>query len=283
MNKTRITEHDLLRIAARISEREFRVLETIDRLGLVTTGQIERLHFSPHSPQYRQRARQRAMKNLIHARTALALTRHMGGPQRWSGQPIYALDVAGDRLMRQRQGMSGYYRPPRRSLPALQLLDHVLDVAELYTRVSEASQAGAFDLAEGATEPASWWRTSTGKLIKPDAYLTLSAGGYFHHWWVEVDRGTESAPTVLRQLSAYISFATSGEPGPSDVIPRVLVTVPTTTRRTALRRALSDLPAIAEQLISITHFDAAVDLLTTHAHSGHRTNPSEKNEKGTHQ
>lgn len=185
--------------------------------------------------------------------------------------------------MRQRQGLSGYYRPPRRSLPALQLLDHVLDVAELYTRVAEASRSGVFDVAEAATEPASWWRTSTGMVIKPDAYLKLSAGGYFHHRWVEVDRGTESVPTVLRQLGVYTSFASNGEPGPSGVIPRVVVTVPTIARCTALRRALSDLPAIAVQLISITPYDAAVDLLTAQVHSASETDPSEEIEKGTRQ
>ena len=272
----RISTSRLIQLSAQMTVREFSIIETIEMLGLATGSHIERLHFHALSETSRPRVRQRVMRRLTDMRALVALPRRMGGAQRGSGQHVYALDVAGIRLMRQRQGLSGAVRPQRRSLPGAALFRHVLDVSELYVRLVEASRDHdhGFSLAFCA-EPASWWRDQNRALIKPDAYAALAARGYSDHWWVEVDRATESVPTVLRQLDIYAAFANSGQPGPDGVIPRVVVTVPTTARCEALSRALSHRPDLPDGLVTVTPYDAAVDLLTNQLHSLDPT-PTEK-------
>lgn len=237
----RITDAFIIEFATQMTDREFAIIETIEMLGLVTGSQIERLHFSELSHGSRSRVRRRVLRRLADGRAVTAFPRRVGGARRGSDGHVYALGPVGVRLMRQRQGLSGALRPQRRSLPGAQLLRHVLDVSELYARLVEASRTEGFTLAAFAAEPASWWRDQTGTLIKPDAYAELAAHGHTDHWWLEIDRATESVPTVLRQLAVYSAFAARGEAGPSGVIPRVLVTVPTAARCAALTDALSRL------------------------------------------
>lgn len=275
----RISTRQLMQLSAELTGREFVILETVEMLGLVTGGQIERLHFSGHSPKSRARGRRRVVRRLVDARALQALPRRMGGAKRGSDHHIYALDTAGVRLMRQRQGLSGAARPQRRSLPGAQVLPHVLAVSELYVRLVEASRAHGFTVAAFAAEPASWWRAESGTVIKPDAYAELAAHGYGDHWWIEVDRATESVPTVMRQLAVYLDFAARGQAGPAEVIPRVLVTVPTNARCAALSAALSRLDGVPDHFITIRPFDAAVGFLAAHVHSTTETNPAKRGDQ----
>ena len=260
-----ITNSRLFQLAAEMSEREFAIVETIDLLGLATGEQIERVHFAALSDTSRARVRQRVLRRLSDRRIISAHPRMVGGACGGSGQSVYALDVAGVRLMRQRQGMFGAPTPRRSSIPSAHFLRHVLDVAEVYVRLVEASRVHGFDL-RFTGEPVCWWRTPAG-IIKPDAYAVMTAGGYEDHWWLEIDRATESVSTVIRQFDAYVKFAESGVPGPDDVTPRILVTVPTAARAAALSRAVQRLPGLALTLITITPYAAAVQFLTTHLHT----------------
>lgn len=269
----RIGNAQLFALSAKLSEREFAIIESVEMLGLVTGDQIERLHFSQLSQVTRLRVRQRVLRRLTASRALIAFGRRVGGVGGGSAGFVYGLDVAGVRLMRQRQGLSGAMRPHRRSLPGLQLLRHMLDVAELYVRLTEASRTEGFAVAAFTAEPASWWRDQSGTVIKPDAHAELAAHGYADHWWIEVDRATESVPTVLRQLWVYLEFAARGQAGPDGVIPGVLVTVPTDARCAALSDALSRLAGVPDDFIAITPFDAAVAFLTAHVHSTTETPP----------
>ncbi|MEV0398775.1 replication-relaxation family protein [Actinoallomurus sp. NPDC050550] len=266
-----------MRLATQISPQEFAILETVDILGIATGEQIERLHFTELSESSRHNLRRRALRRLSDKRALVAFPRRVGGRQRGSETTIYGLGIVGQRLMAQRQGFSGAYRPRRRSLPGLQLLAHVLAVSELYVRLVEASRVHGFSVT-CETEPASWWRDS-GKVIKPDAYAVLATTEYSDYWWIEVDRSTESVPTVLRQLDIYTAFAERGLPGPSGVIPRVLVTVPTEARCTALIDALSDRTASGDPLITVTVFDAAVGLLTSRLLGTETPTPASKGDQ----
>lgn len=256
-----------MRLSARLTEREFAVLETIDRLGMVTASQIERLHFYDFKKEESAvRVRQRTLRRFVDERLAFSVLRSKGGTDQWSGQPTYALDRVGEQLMRQRQGISGTYRPSRLSLPSLQLVDHMLDISELYVRLVEASRTELFRIPVFATEPASWWQASDKQQMKPDAYAQLSAHGFADHWWIECDRGTESIPVVVTQLDAYIKFRRSGQKGPYEVSPNVLLTVPDDKRATKLRTALEGTRNVPKGLITITAYDAAVGLLATKIH-----------------
>jgi hypothetical protein len=135
---------------------------------------------------------------------------------------------------------------------------HTLTVSDLYVSLTEQARHDNFHLLRFDTEPACWWPNSLGGQVKPDAYAVVDGGAVTDYWWCEVDLATESLPTVKRKLTGYLDFARRHGRGPDDVLPRVLVTVPTQARLVALRRVVASLPPPATTLFRITpHEDAA--------------------------
>jgi hypothetical protein len=164
---------------------------------------------------------------------------------------VYGLDTTGVRLL-DREGLSR-----RRGLPGERYVRHVLDVAELYVGLVEQTRGGAAELVTFAAEPGSWWPDGRGGRLKPDAYLTAKGYGHMDHWWVEVDRATESLPTLRNKFKVYLEFYQRGGVGPGTIMPRVLVTVPHKKRLSDIVRLISQLPAPAEGLFIVTaHNDA---------------------------
>lgn len=139
---------------------------------------------------------------------------------------------------------------------------HTLAVSELNAAlVEQARQCGARVLTF-VTEPACWWPNGLGGSLKPDAYTVLARGTVRDHWWIEVDLATESLPTLKRQLSLYLAFATSGQLGPRGLTPRILVTASTPARCAMMRSTVRHLPAPAADLfIVLPHQSAATALL----------------------
>jgi hypothetical protein len=86
----------------------------------------------------------------------------------------------------------------------------------------------------------------------------VSNGAVDYLWWVEVDLGTESLPTVVRKLQTYVDFANRGQVGPRGAVPRVLVTVPDERRRVALMEQARRLPSPADKLLHVVTQEAAV-------------------------
>jgi hypothetical protein len=130
---------------------------------------------------------------------------------------------------------------------------HTLAISELYVRLREAEQVGRLELLRFDAEPDAWHRSAIG-VVKPDAYAVVLAGRFEDHFWLEVDRGTESLPTLRRKLQSYVEVALSGDTGPDGVLPRVVVTVETAERLHAVAALLRSLPAPGEQLVSVTPF-----------------------------
>jgi hypothetical protein len=77
-------------------------------------------------------------------------------------------------------------------------------------------------------------------------------------WWVEVDRATESVPTMTTKLQAYLRFVQQGQVGPREAIPRVLITVPNEHRRMALTNIVQRLPPPAGELFHVVIDEQAV-------------------------
>jgi hypothetical protein len=105
-------------------------------------------------------------------------------------------------------------------------------------------------LSEFLTEPASWYQR-----LKPDAFVVYETTAWEEHWWLEVDRATESLPTLRRKLLSYIDFTQTGNPGPRSVVPRVLVSVPNARRATDIEQLRDALPLPARQLITVEQFE----------------------------
>jgi Replication-relaxation len=81
-------------------------------------------------------------------------------------------------------------------------------------------------LGEWQAEPACWREVSTlgGRVVlRPDLFVVLLVDKYELRWFVEVDRGTEHLPTLLRKCGLYHAYYKNGvEQRLHEVFPRVL-------------------------------------------------------------
>ena len=239
-------------VGERLSERDWAVIEVVNRLRLVRGDQIERLFFANLTDRSRVVTRGRVLRRLVAWQVFDVLPRRVGGSPRGSSGSVYALGLVGQRLLAERQLMGG--RTPRvrhAGVPTDRTVRHTLAVSELYIGLVEWTRAVGAEVAAFEAEPACWWPNGLGGYLKPDAYVLLALGRVRDHWWVEVDLATESLPTLKRKFLTYLDYVARGQLGPSDVIPRVLVTVPSEQRYIGVRELLIRLPDPADQLFGV--------------------------------
>jgi hypothetical protein len=247
-------------VSERLSERDWQIIETVNRLHLASGWQLDRLHFSSLLlTRSRAVTRSRTLARLVSWRVLARLPRRIGGAKRGSSVAVYALDTAGQRLLAERA--SGAARPTsvrRPGAPGDRFVAHVLDVSELAVQLVEVDRAQCLRLREFCAEPAAWWPNGLGSWLKPDAYLVISNGRVDHLWWIEVDRATESLEAVKRKLRTYLDFIHRGQIGPREAIPRVLITTPDERRRRAIATLAARLPAPGDELFHVVLHEQAV-------------------------
>jgi hypothetical protein len=236
------------------------ILEDLGRVRLLTGRHLERLHFHDLAAPNRDRARRRVLNRLISLSVMTTLDRSIGGVRAGSAGFVYTLDAAGQRVLRQLQceGQDSARRP---WTPGALFLNHTLAVSELYVQLREAERNGQLELTRFRAEPACWQRTASLGTIKPDGYALLAAGEIEDAWWLEVDRATESPATLRRKLNLYLLAAQAGVTGPDEIVPRVLVTVPTERRLHIVRGVTDSLGVNAQRLILSAIHDEAVSCM----------------------
>lgn len=254
-------------VADRLSARDWAVVETVNRLHLVTGRQIERLHFAELSGRSRTVTRSRTLARLMDWRVLMPLPRRVGGAGRGSTVTVYALDTCGSRLLTERLNQKAVQSKTRRpGVPGERFVHHILSISELYVDLVEAERAEQFQLRTFQAEPAAWWPNGIGGWLKPDAFLVVSNGKVDYLWWIEVDLGTESMPTVMRKLRTYVDFVNRGQAGPRGAVPRVLVSVPNDRRRATLSGEIVRLSALAGELLQVVTHEEAVLSIAKLAH-----------------
>jgi hypothetical protein len=258
MSRPYVTAKRLVELERTTSDRDRAVLATLVRLRVATGAQLSRLHFTEVQP----RQTRLALESLVRRHLAVRLPRLVGGVRAGSAGYVYALDAAGLRLVRPAR------RPGRPWAVGAAFLTHSLAVTELYVGLVEQERAGKVRLVDFATEPACWrsfYGPGGGRLVlKPDAFavLRLGDGRYEDRWFIEVDQGTESLPTIGRKCEAYRRYWQSGaELAHSEVFPRVLWIAPSVSRAEALVEVCGRQPAEAWQLFVVTTRDAAANRL----------------------
>jgi len=262
--RQRVRSALVLALAEQLTEREWQIMETVNRLRLITGLQLERLHFTGLSGKSRSVVRWRVLKRLVGWKVLAPLPRRVGGGLRGSGQLAYALDTAGERLLRLRRNLrQDEQRIRRPGQPGERFVKHTLAVSELYVSLVEQARVDGYRVEEFLAEPAAWWPNGVGGRMKPDAYVALSTAEMTDHWWVEVDLATEAVPTLRGKFLAYTDFANRGQLGPRGVVPRVLVTVPNEYRQQVMSRVVAGLPSPADQLLLVALHKVAVNLLLT--------------------
>lgn len=262
MSRPRKGGRALAALRTELSERDLAIVRDVRSLRLIGARQIERMHFPPanHATALTAaRSCRRVLERLTRDRLLLRLTRRIGGVRAGSASFIYAIGPVGDRLTTDGE-------PRRRHQePSAYFVDHTLAVAEIVVRLQEAAHAGTLDLVtvEAETE---CWRPSgglSGRWLKPDLFVSVAAGDYDYRWFVEVDRGSEHRPAIVRKCQAYAAYYASGrEQARHGVFPRVLWIAPHETRAGWLREVTSSTAKVEGRLFVTCTADDAVTVLS---------------------
>lgn len=250
MSAKRVSQERLHWLAARLSDRDRRVLRWLADLRLATGQQLETLTFTELRDHSRSVVRGRVLARLVRWGLIELVDRRIGGAASGSTSGIYRLSHAGQVLLTP--------AAPRATKPYTpRFTEHTLATAQLAADLVQAKQMKDFSLPVFVTEPASWVPDGLGNYLKPDAYLQLQTAALTLHWWVEIDRGSESLPTLERKLHTYLNFIARGQRGPHDLVPRVLVVVPD-DRLEAVQRLVERSPAPAADLFVVTNSGRAI-------------------------
>ena len=103
-------------------------------------------------------------------------------------------------------------------------------------------------------------------MLKPDAAVVVRLGEYEDRWFIEMDLGTESAPTLARKCELYRRYWQSGtEQARNDVFPRVLWVVQDPRRYEVMAGVLGRLPAEARHVYDVALSADAVREIATGA------------------
>ena len=189
--------------------------------------------------------------------------RRVGGLMAGSGSSVWMLTTAGQRVLSLRGGLGAVGRV---RAPGERFVRHYLAVADAHLALLSASRAGQFELVNVELEPACW-RPYAGlggsrEVLKPDLYAVTASGDYEDHWYLEVDRATESLPTLIRQCQQYEAYRRTGtEQAKRGLFPYVLWIVPDDTRAQKLDAALNAARQLDRQLFKITMPEGLIDVI----------------------
>lgn len=241
------SQNDIHRIGSELSERDWAILRFIRQHRYATTVHLCRRFFTNHATQSAAtRACTRVLNRLYAHRILSRLERRIGGVRRGSASYVWCLDIVGDRLTRgTRKNRILPYEP---SFP---FLDHTLAITETHVKLYEAANEELFHL-DGIWVETEAWRefVSPGgarSVLKPDLKVTIGTDDFNDHWYLEIDRGTESLPVLMRKCRAYEDYRRTGRAqAEHGVFPRVLWVLPDTGRIERLSAAIqgyAQLPA----------------------------------------
>lgn len=257
----RIGQRQLTRIKSSLSDRQLSILVSLGRLRILSGRHVERLLYpvTEFTALSAARSSRRDLAQLYQLQLVDRLDRRIGGLRAGSGSFLYTLSPLGARLL-------GHTARRRSREPSLAHLDHVLDVAELVIRLHESARAGRVDLVQVQTEP-DCWRPLVGPhgsrlTLKPDLRVTLGVEDKELHWFIEIDRGSEHRPVLVRKCQVYVSAWRDGrEQAQSGVFPRVLWVVPDTERETVVRRVAERQAGAPSGMFMTTTNDRALSVL----------------------
>ena len=250
---------DINRLHDRLSDRDLAILESLRTHRLLSTRQVQRLHFAHGytSTSAATRCANRVLDRLEGHGLIRRLARRIGGVRRGSSGLIWQLGPTGERLIRTLRG--GNRR--RYVEPSAMFAAHTVATAELAIQLSEMSAAGDLELLSLETEPVCW-RTFIGshgvqEWLKPDLYAVTASGEFEDHWFIEVDLATEHPPVVARKARIYQRYAATGaHQAGHGLFPAVLWVVPDSARQVALEAALRADAQLQPELFRVVTLDA---------------------------
>ncbi|WP_157979527.1 replication-relaxation family protein [Kribbella monticola] len=256
----------ILRLQSSLGQRELAILCSLNRLRLLTTNHVVRLHFTDLSPKTQDRRARAVLRRMVDLSVIARLPREVGGIRAGSTTTRHVLTGLGQAVVDLCTGRQRRRRTTWQTTPYFQ--EHILTASELYVRVREEVRVRQLELVRFEGEPECWrpFTGPAGQLItlKPDAFVEVGNAEYELVTFVEVDLGTESLPTVQRKCQVYLDYWHNGHEQQSrGVFPRVLWLVPDQHRAENLRKAIHRLGKEADRLFEVGTHDDGPLLLTT--------------------
>ncbi|MDW3218638.1 MAG: replication-relaxation family protein [Acidimicrobiales bacterium] len=256
----RVGRRQLEQLGDQLSPRDLAVLGSTRRFRLVTGDQLRRLHFRDHAtPETGARVARRVLSRLAGHGLLVRLERRIGGIRAGSAGHIYALSSLGHRAL-------GTEIRKRTTEPSFTFVKHTLAITELSTTLIELDAADQIDLLELQPEPAAWRTHRAGlveNILKPDLFVQVADDEYELSWFIEIDCGTESRPTIQRKCHAYADYRRTGaEQERHGVFPLVLWIAPDERRRAQLEQAITGDRRIDPDLFVVTTSNKATEVIT---------------------
>lgn len=251
-----VTAAHLAELKSHLLPVEWETIRDVAALNVLSGNQLRRLHYQDNETG--RRMARLNLRRLSQHRLISRLGRRVGGERSGSEGFVYALDVAGQRLLRPEDR-----RPRRPWTPENHHLRHALAVSELYVRLREAEADGVITLEHFDAEPRCW-RTFHGlggarSTLKPDALVVTGNDDYIDSWFVEIDRSTEPTPRIAEKCKLYWRYWQSGrEQAEHQVFPTVLFVVPGEHRKAQLVELVSRLPTERWHLFRIVTAETVV-------------------------
>ncbi|MDG4796006.1 replication-relaxation family protein [Micromonospora sp. WMMD1082] len=255
----------------RLSDRDLAVLQSLAMLRLLRGDQVQRLHVAEGSAETRARRARALLQRLAELKLVVRLARRVGGVRAGSAGYVYGLSGHGQAVLAVDGPTGGRRRRVWETSPSF--MGHVLDGSEVYIRLVEAERTGKLEILNFQAEPAAWRHfpgpggpTAT---LKPDGFVRLGIGDVESSAFLEVDRGTESVPTLVRKCRTYAAYWQSGiEQAAHAVFPRVLWLASGARSAERITRALTQLPADTQHLFHTSFLEDVVTVLTATALGG---------------
>jgi hypothetical protein len=229
-------------------DRDRRVLQLIDEHRYLTTHHLQAFVFAGHlTDQSAARTARHVLQRLDRLALIRSLHRRVGGVRGGSATRVWQLAPAGARLLRD-DGTSH-----RTHEPSPRFLAHCLAIADVHLALRDLAATDTVQDVRVQLEPASWRRYSgpggEPRWLQPDLAATVSLPNFVDRWFIEVDLGTESLPTLLRKCGQYESYRGSGiEQHDHDAFPLVLWFFSKPERADRLRSAILRSPRLTPEL-----------------------------------
>ncbi|MDQ6525557.1 replication-relaxation family protein [Nocardioides sp. LHD-245] len=261
--KRRRVDADVLnRIADNIPERDRQVLDRIGEHRYLTTHQVQAFVFTGHaSDESAARTARYVLARLERLALIRSLARRIGGVRAGSAARVWQLAPAGARLLRDDGSTFRTHEPSER------FLAHCLAVADAHLAARAVRLRPGVQDVTVQTEP-DCWRRYTGqggepRWLQPDLALSIQTAEYTDRWFIEVDLGTESLPTLLRKCGHYEAFRRSGiEQHENGTFPLVLWLFAKPERADRLRATVLRSPRLTPALYRYTTPETFTAVLT---------------------
>lgn len=238
----RISLRRLEDLDKKLSDKDKRILISVQRYRYLLTNQVQRLYFYDAAAKTSAlRAASRTLKKLREAGLIAHLARRIGGVRAGSGALVWYLTHAGERLLRlheqKRSSIKRFFEP------SPYFLAHCLATADIAVQITELCRENEdIRLSDLQPEPECWRiYTENGITVslKPDLFTVTVSGQYEDRWFVEVDLNTESPAKVIEKCERYHKYYRSGlEQHTSGVFPLTVWIVPSIDRKERLISAI---------------------------------------------